>query len=94
MWVRIAKSRQGMPTVCSCPLCTRKSAILASLNGLNTPAAGPGAELAGIYSARLGCVLYEVDDARHVVIVLDIRHRSAACRRRRPCPFHARWTQL
>ena len=44
-----------------------------------------GAELAGIYSARLGrdCrVLYEIDDAKHVVIVLDIRHRSAACRRR------------
>ena len=44
-----------------------------------------GAELAGIYSARLGRdwrVLYEIDDAKHVVIVLDIRHRSAAYRRR------------
>lgn len=44
-----------------------------------------GAELAGIYSARLGRewrVLYEIDEAKHVVIVLDIRHRSAACRRR------------
>lgn len=43
------------------------------------------AELAGIYSARLGRerrVLYEIDDAKHVVIVLDIRHRSAAYRRR------------
>jgi hypothetical protein len=39
MRVRIAKSRQGMPTVCSCPLCTRKSAILASLDGLDTQAA-------------------------------------------------------
>ena len=44
-----------------------------------------GAELAGIYSASLGRewqVLYEIDEAKHVVIVLDIRHRSAACRRR------------
>ncbi len=44
-----------------------------------------GAELTGIYSARLGRdwrVLYEIDDARHLVIVLDIRHRSAAYRRR------------
>jgi mRNA interferase RelE/StbE len=44
-----------------------------------------GAELAGIYSARLGRdwrVLYEIDEAKHVVIVLDIRHRSAAYRRR------------
>jgi mRNA-degrading endonuclease RelE of RelBE toxin-antitoxin system len=43
-----------------------------------------GAELAGIYSARLGRdwrVLYEIDDTKHVVIVLDIRHRSAAYRR-------------
>jgi mRNA interferase RelE/StbE len=41
--------------------------------------------LAGIYSARLGRgwrVLYEIDDTKHVVIVLNIRHRSAACRRR------------
>ena len=44
-----------------------------------------GAELAGIYSARLGRdwrVLYEIDEAKHLVIVLDIRHRSAAYRRR------------
>jgi mRNA interferase RelE/StbE len=44
-----------------------------------------GAELAGICSARLGRdwrVLYEIDEARHVVIVLDIRHRSAAYRHR------------
>jgi mRNA interferase RelE/StbE len=44
-----------------------------------------GAELAGIYSARLGRewrVRYEIDEAKHVVIVLDIRHRSAAYRRR------------
>jgi len=35
-----------------------------------------GAELAGIYSARVGRdwrVLYEIDDAKHLVIVLDIR---------------------
>ncbi len=43
------------------------------------------AELAGIYGARLGRdwrVLYEIDEAKHVVIVLDIRHRSVAYRRR------------
>jgi mRNA-degrading endonuclease RelE of RelBE toxin-antitoxin system len=44
-----------------------------------------GAELPGIYSARLGRdwrVLHEIDEAKHVVIVVDIRHRSAAYRRR------------
>ncbi len=44
-----------------------------------------GEELTGIYSARLGRdwrVLYEIDDVRHAVIVLDIRHRSAAYRSR------------
>ena len=44
-----------------------------------------GEELAGIYSARLGRswrVLYEIDDARHLVIVLDIRHRATAYRAR------------
>lgn len=44
-----------------------------------------GQELAGIYSARLGRdwrVLYEIDDTHHVVIVLDIRHRSTAYRPR------------
>jgi mRNA interferase RelE/StbE len=44
-----------------------------------------GAELAGIYSARLARewrVLYEIDESKHAVIVLDIRHRSIACRRR------------
>lgn len=44
-----------------------------------------GDELAGIYSARLGRVwrvLYEIDETRKVVIVLDIRHRSAAYRSR------------
>ncbi len=43
------------------------------------------AELAGIYSARLGrdwWVMYEIDDARHAVIVLDIRDRSTAYRHR------------
>jgi mRNA interferase RelE/StbE len=42
-----------------------------------------GEELAGIYSARLGRswrVLYEIDDTKHAVIVLDVRHRSAAYR--------------
>jgi mRNA interferase RelE/StbE len=42
-----------------------------------------GEELAGIYSARLARsrrVLYEIDDTKHTVIVLDIRHRSAAYR--------------
>jgi mRNA interferase RelE/StbE len=44
-----------------------------------------GEELAGIHSARLGRsrrVLYEIDDANHAVIVLDIRHRSTAYRER------------
>jgi mRNA interferase RelE/StbE len=44
-----------------------------------------GDELAGIYSARLGRnwrVLYEIDEAKHAVIVLDIRHRGVAYRPR------------
>jgi len=44
-----------------------------------------GEELAGIYSARLGRgwrVLYEIDYTELTVIVLDIRHRSAAYRSR------------
>jgi mRNA interferase RelE/StbE len=44
-----------------------------------------GEELTGIYSARLGRdwrVLYEIDDAKQVVIVLDIRNRSTAYRQR------------
>lgn len=44
-----------------------------------------GDELEGVYSARLGRsgrVLYEIDDAAHTVIVLDIRHRAAAYRSR------------
>lgn len=43
------------------------------------------AELTGIYSARLGRdwrVLYEIDDTRHAVIVLDIRPRANAYRPR------------
>ncbi|HEY5853982.1 MAG TPA: type II toxin-antitoxin system RelE/ParE family toxin [Aldersonia sp.] len=43
-----------------------------------------GEELEGICSARLGQswrVLYEIDEANHAVIVLDIRHRSVAYRR-------------
>lgn len=42
-----------------------------------------GEELTGIFSARLARtwrVLYEIDEAIHTVIVLDIRHRSAAYR--------------
>jgi mRNA-degrading endonuclease RelE of RelBE toxin-antitoxin system len=42
-------------------------------------------ELAGIYSARLGLdwrVLYQIDNVRRVVTVLDVQHRSAAARRR------------
>jgi mRNA-degrading endonuclease RelE of RelBE toxin-antitoxin system len=42
-----------------------------------------GEQLTGIHSARLGRdwrVFYEIDDARHVVTVLDIRHRSTAYR--------------
>ena len=44
-----------------------------------------GAELAGIYSARLGRewrVLYEIDDSKQLVVVLEIRHGSIAYRRR------------
>jgi mRNA interferase RelE/StbE len=44
-----------------------------------------GEELAGIYSARLARewrVLYEIDDTKRVVIVLDIRRRAAAYRSR------------
>ncbi|MGL5811074.1 MAG: type II toxin-antitoxin system RelE family toxin [Nocardioides sp.] len=42
-------------------------------------------ELAGIYSARLGRnwrVLYEIDEGKQAVIVMDIRSRSSAYRRR------------
>jgi mRNA interferase RelE/StbE len=42
-----------------------------------------GDELTGIYSARLARdwrVLYEIDDEKLVVIVLDVRHRSTAYR--------------
>jgi len=44
-----------------------------------------GEELTGIYGARLARdwrVLYEIDDTKHVVIVLDIRRRSTAYRPR------------
>ena len=42
-------------------------------------------ELVGIYSARLGRdwrVFYEINEAKHAVLVLDIRHRAVAYRRR------------
>jgi mRNA interferase RelE/StbE len=44
-----------------------------------------GEELSGIYRARLAMewrVLYEIDEQSLVVVVLDIRHRSVAYRRR------------
>lgn len=44
-----------------------------------------GEELVGLRSARLGRdwrVLYEIDEAKHVVVVLDIQHRSVAYRPR------------
>ncbi|HEY6811841.1 MAG TPA: type II toxin-antitoxin system RelE/ParE family toxin [Propionibacteriaceae bacterium] len=44
-----------------------------------------GEELSGIYSARLARewrVLYEIDEQSLVVVVLDVRHRSVAYRRR------------
>lgn len=44
-----------------------------------------GAELTGIHVARVGQqwrVLYEIDEAEHVVTVLDVRHRATAYRRR------------
>ena len=43
-----------------------------------------GAELTGVYSARLGgawWALYEID-AKQLAVALDIRHRSIAYRRR------------
>lgn len=43
------------------------------------------AELTGIYAARIGQqwrVMYEIDEIRHVVTVLDIRHRATSYRRR------------
>lgn len=52
-----------------------------------------GEELVGIYSARLGRswrVLYEIDEDAHVVIVLDIRHRSVAYRQRSSTPGTSR----
>ncbi len=42
-------------------------------------------QLVGTFSARLGTswrVLYEIDESRHLVIVLDIRPRSSAYRTR------------
>jgi mRNA interferase RelE/StbE len=44
-----------------------------------------GEQLAGISSARLGRdwrVLYEIDESRPAVIVLDVQHRSIAHRPR------------
>ncbi len=40
--------------------------------------------MSGIYSARLGRewrILYEINEHRRAVVVLDIRHRSVAYRR-------------
>jgi len=51
--------------------------LLASPRRVSDPL---GAELAGIHSARLGQswrVLFEIDDVKHDVIVLDIRPRSS-----------------
>ena len=42
-------------------------------------------ELAGIYSARLAGnwqIVYEINEPKHAVIVLDIRHRSTTYRAR------------
>jgi mRNA-degrading endonuclease RelE of RelBE toxin-antitoxin system len=53
-------------------------ALLDNPRGLGKPL---GDELAGIYSARLArdwCLLYEIDDTKRLVIVLDIQHRSLA----------------
>jgi mRNA-degrading endonuclease RelE of RelBE toxin-antitoxin system len=57
-------------------------ALLDDPRRLGTPL---GAELEGIFSARVGRdfrVLYEIDGRRRVVIVLDIRSRSTAHRGR------------
>jgi mRNA interferase RelE/StbE len=42
-------------------------------------------ELAGLWSARLGTewrVVYRIDEAKRIVVVEDIQHRSTVCRRR------------
>lgn len=42
-------------------------------------------ELTGVFAARLGRdwrVLYEIDEGRRLVVVLDIQHRAVAYRRR------------
>lgn len=52
--------------------------LLTDPRRVGKPLAG---ELVGIFSARLARdwrVLYEIDDSRRVVVVLDIRHRSRA----------------
>lgn len=57
-------------------------ALLADPRRLGKPL---GEELTGIYSARLARewrVLYEIDEAGHAVVVLDVRHRSTAYRPR------------
>lgn len=44
-----------------------------------------GEELTGIFSARLGRdwrALYEIDEATHTVLVLDVRRRATAYRAR------------
>ena len=43
------------------------------------------AELAGLWSARLGTewrVVYRIDESKHSVVVEDIQHRSTVYRRR------------
>ena len=41
-------------------------------------------ELAGLWSARRGayCVIYEIDDERHAVVVLRVDHRADVYRSR------------
>ncbi len=44
-----------------------------------------GAELTGVHTARIGPlwrVLYEIDEVKHVVTVLDIQHRATSYRHR------------
>jgi mRNA interferase RelE/StbE len=56
--------------------------LLENPRRIGTPLRDP---LAGVHSARLARewrVLYEIDEARHLVIVLEIRHRSNAYRAR------------
>lgn len=79
---RRALSERLLPDVAAAAVEFITGPLLANPQRVGKPL---GAELQGIYAARLGRswrVLYEIDETKHVVIVLDIRHRSTAYRAR------------